>query len=87
MDAGVGITDHALVRWLEWEGFVDVAQLRRIISASLKRAANAAAQLQLDNYTVIADGLVYVVRDGKLVTIVEETPGSRVWAQSRQTAG
>lgn len=87
MSEPIAITDHALVRWLEWEGFVDVAQLRRIIGGSLQRAVNAAAEIHVDNYSIIADGLVYLVRDGTLVTIREETPGNRVWAHRRQDVG
>jgi hypothetical protein len=83
----ITISDHALVRYLEWEGFVDLSAVRAMLGAHLLRATNAAATIDAESYSIIADGLIYLVRNGTLVTITEETPSSRVWAQRRQDAG
>lgn len=68
----VRVTDHALVRFLERAGGLDVEGLRASIAASLERAATAAALLGADEVDVHADGLVYVVRDGTVITITRD---------------
>lgn len=65
------ITDHALVRFLSRAGGHPIEKLRASLVASLARAADAAASLGLTDYRIVADGLEYVVRDGKVVTIID----------------
>lgn len=69
------VTDHALLRFLERAGALQVEQLRDAIAASLERAASAALDLGQRGYTIKADGLVYVVVDSKVVTIMVEHDG------------
>lgn len=64
----LAISDHALVRWLERSGALDVAALRTMLSASLDKAAQAGFALGSSNFLILADGLVYHVRDGVLVS-------------------
>lgn len=65
------VTDHALGRFLARAGGLPVEQLRADLSASLDRAADAASALELTEYRIIADGLEYVVADGKVITIID----------------
>lgn len=73
---GIAITDHALVRWLERTGAMDIVALKAALSASLDRAAEAADQFKSSNYLILADGLVYVVRDAVLVTVLPDDGGA-----------
>lgn len=66
------VTDHALVRWLDRTGAFDVEQVRAALASSLERCADAAEQLGTTRYLIVADGLSYLVRDGKLVTVMED---------------
>lgn len=70
--AMIGVTDHALVRWLARTGAMDIEQLRGLLAASLERAAAAASQLDAERYLILADGMVFVVQDGTVVTVAEE---------------
>lgn len=63
------ISDHALLRFLERAGGLDVAAARTALAASLDRAAEAAQAIGAQRYTIKADGLVYRVVDGKLITV------------------
>lgn len=67
----IQISDHALVRFLERTGAADLAPLKRAIAASLQRAELAAARAGLSEYTVVVDGLRYLVRDGVLVSVLD----------------
>ncbi|MBV1917593.1 MAG: hypothetical protein KUG65_05985 [Sphingomonadaceae bacterium] len=69
---GLGVTDHALVRWLERSGAMDVEQMREWLASSLDRAAGAAGVLHVTRFNILADGLVYVVRDGAVVTVLTD---------------
>lgn len=66
------ISDHALVRFLERAGGLDVQGVRAHLQASLARSAGAAERLGLSEYTVTADGLSYRIANGVLVTVVAE---------------
>jgi hypothetical protein len=66
----LSISDHALIRFLERAGGLDLPALRGLMSHSLSRAAAAAAQVGVSAYTIRADGLTYVVRNGTVVTIL-----------------
>lgn len=68
----VRISDHALVRFLERAGGLDVHGVRMHLQASLSRSTEAAHRLGLADFTVRADGLCYRVVNGTLVTVVDE---------------
>lgn len=68
----IHVTDHALLRWLERTGLIDVSALRVGIEAKLARSHLAASTLGVDNYLILADGMVYVVRDNVVTTVVND---------------
>lgn len=76
------ISDHALLRFLERAGGLPVEALRLELSASLTRATRAAASLGLTGYSIAADGLTYIIRDGVCVTVLPHDETS-----ARQRAG
>jgi hypothetical protein len=65
------ITDHALVRFMERAGGLQVEALRASMARSLARAAAAADAIGERRYVIRADGLSYVVVDGALVTVID----------------
>lgn len=65
----IRVTDHALVRFMERIAGLDTEGLREGLSAALDRAHVAATALGVRKYTVKADGIVYIVVDGALVTL------------------
>lgn len=71
------VTDHALVRFLARAGGLDIEAMRANLAASLTRAARAADQLHQGECRVIADGLEYVVSDGKVITIIDPRENRR----------
>lgn len=70
----IHISDHALVRFLERSGALDVEAVRGALATSLERAHRAAQRVGIDDYEIVADGLRYVVREGILATV---TPPER----------
>lgn len=66
------VSDHALFRFLERAGVVDVEQLRMALTVALDRAWQAAGQLGQSEVLILAGGLVYLVRDGTVVTVMNE---------------
>ena len=66
------MTDHALVRWMERTGLVDVEPLRLALVASLERAALAARAMGGGEFLILADGLVYVIREETVITVFPE---------------
>lgn len=77
----IRVSDHALVRWLERTGLVDLEPLKNMLGHSLERSAAAANQLGSSHYLILADGLVYVVRNRVLVTVLtDEDPHVHVRA-------
>lgn len=72
MKVRVEVSDHALVRWLERTGLVDLSPVREALQESLSAGAEAAAKLGVGEFLILADGLVYVVRDRVVVTVVPE---------------
>lgn len=71
--SGPRVSDHALLRFLERGGMADVESLRASLSASLARAHAAARQIGGGRYLVLAEGLTFVVRDGIVTTVLEQT--------------
>ncbi len=74
----VRVSNHALLRFLERAGGLDVDGLRTAIEASLNRSLTAAETLGTGNVIVNADGLQYVIRNGIVVTILDNVARSRV---------
>lgn len=70
--SGLSISDHALIRWLERTGMADLEPVRKALRLSLTRASGAARQLGSAEYLILADGLVYVVRNNVLVTVLDD---------------
>lgn len=66
------ISDHALVRWLDRSGAMDMEQLRSMLAASLERALQAAAGIEAGKFIILADGLVFVVQEQTVVTVLED---------------
>jgi hypothetical protein len=63
------VTDHALVRFLERAGGLDVEGLRAALSRSLTRSAEAAARIGASEYVITADGCSYIVKNNAVVTV------------------
>lgn len=72
MGVEIGVSDHALVRWLDRTGALDVEQLRGRLASSLQRGCDAADRLDASEFVVLADGLVYVIKSGTLVTVLDD---------------
>jgi hypothetical protein len=67
----IRISDHALLRFLERSGAVDTDAFRALLSVSLERGRRAAERAGLSEFSIVADGLKYVVRDGTLITVLD----------------
>lgn len=68
----LAISDHALIRWIERTGMADLEPLRSALRDSLARATGAADCLDADEYMILAHGLVYVIRNNTVVTVLED---------------
>lgn len=66
------ISDRALVRWLERSGAMKIEEMRELLAASLERAFSAALSLGSTRFLMLADGLVFIVEDGTVVTVVTD---------------
>lgn len=64
------VSDHALLRFLERGGGLDVEALRARLSDSFQRAHAAAQQAGGGDYLISADDLTYVVRGGVMTTVL-----------------
>jgi hypothetical protein len=83
----VRVTDHALVRFLERAGGLDVEGLRVHLAASLTAAATVAARLGDCEVKIVVDGLTYVLHPDingqagdyavKTVLAADARPGKR----------
>lgn len=67
----IRVSDHALVRFMERAGGLDADALRLALATSLARATSAATEIKARRYTIIVDGLRYVVEDDTLVTVLD----------------
>jgi len=66
----VAVSDHALLRWLERIGGLNVEGLRRAMEDSLTTAGDAASKMGGGDYLVVIDKAVIVVRDGTATTVM-----------------
>ncbi|MFZ5749076.1 MAG: hypothetical protein ACOY45_15635 [Pseudomonadota bacterium] len=67
------ISDHALVRFLDRAGAMDIENLRARLAASLARAHAAARSVSDSDYLIKVDGLLYVVRGDRVTTVIEDS--------------
>lgn len=68
----IGVSDHALLRFLERAAGMDIEDLRLRLNTSLARAHSAARELSGSDYLIKADGLIYVVRGETVTTVIPE---------------
>ncbi|MCX7284381.1 MAG: hypothetical protein NTX28_10110 [Novosphingobium sp.] len=61
-----------MMRWLERSGVVDIEAMRTALSAALDRAVAASAAIGGGECLILSNGLVYVVRDNVLITVVPD---------------
>lgn len=66
----VRVSDHALLRFVERAGGLDVETLRAALEGSLKRGIKAANAIGANDLVITADGLTYVVKNNVVVTIL-----------------
>ncbi|WP_316191279.1 MULTISPECIES: hypothetical protein [unclassified Bradyrhizobium] len=64
------VCDHALLRFVERVGGLDVEALRKSLEGSLNRCDLAAARLHAEEMVIIADGLKYIVVKNVVVTVL-----------------
>jgi hypothetical protein len=64
------VSDHALLRFLERAGALDVEGLRTAIEQSLQRSLDQAQKIGAADFFIQADGLRYVVRSRTVITVL-----------------
>jgi hypothetical protein len=74
--SGPRISDHALVRFLERAGGMDVEGVRAALSTSLAGAHAAANRVGGGDHLIVASGMTYVVRGGVVTTCVPRGPAA-----------
>ncbi|MBK5957412.1 hypothetical protein CCR97_04205 [Rhodoplanes elegans] len=70
---GPRVSDHAVLRFLEREGGLDVEAVRRAMAASIARAVAAADRLDGTDYRIVTERVTFVVTGGTVVTVVPST--------------
>jgi len=79
--SGPAISDHALLRFLERGGELDVEGLRQTLSDSLARAHQAALAMGETEYLVKVGNSTFVVRNGTVTTVL---PAQNPCSQAHQ---
>lgn len=69
----IGVSDHALLRFLSRAGGFDLEPLRKQMQAALTDASAAAQALGQSRYTVKMDGMIFVVENGVCVTMMAKS--------------
>lgn len=67
----VRVSDHALLRFVERAGGLDIETLRAALEASLKRSVDAAGKIGENEVVIVVDGLRYVLRNCVVVTVTK----------------
>jgi hypothetical protein len=80
----VKITDHAVLRYLERTGQIDVDAVRAEIEAKVARGIAAGVSLGPGMFKVVMPGAVFVVVDGRVVTTL--SPEMRPHGRRRRGA-
>lgn len=70
--AGPQISDHALLRFVERSGGMDIDALRTALAQSLARAHAAARSITRSDYLIRVDGMLFVVRGEVVTTVIEQ---------------
>lgn len=68
----LGVSDHALLRFLERGAALEIEALRERLAASLERAHAAAASIGAGDYLIRSNGLLFVVRGDTVTTVLED---------------
>lgn len=84
----VKVSDHALLRFLEQAGELDVEQLRHQLEAALDRSARAAERIGAKNYLISSGKNAFLVRHNDdqpvVVTVLRrKSPGVAARAFNR----
>lgn len=83
-----GVTDHALLRFLERGGGLEIEALRVRLAASLARAHAAARSVTTSDYLIRADGMIFVVKGDAVVTVLpDDGPGDHARRFNRPQGG
>lgn len=64
------VSDHALLRFLERAGGMDIEGLRTRLEGSFAAADRAAVSIGGGDHLILADDLVYVVRSRTVTTVL-----------------
>jgi hypothetical protein len=73
------VSDHAVLRWLERHGFVDVEGVRAQIFSECREALSSGAS------RLTVNGTEYRMRDGHVITIIDQrkTCGPLKWGDRK----
>jgi hypothetical protein len=81
----IGVSDHALLRFLERAAELDIDGLRARLTDSLARAHAAARSVSTSDYLIRADGLVFIVRGETVTSVVpDEGPINHAYTLERR---
>lgn len=80
----IGVSDHALLRFLSRAGGFDLETLRKQMQEALTEASAAAHALGQSRYTVKMDGMIFVVENGVCVTMVAKSERPFLLQQERK---
>jgi hypothetical protein len=67
----IGVSDHALLRFLERAGGLDIEGLRKSLASRWPRPCGGEEPRRSD-YLIRSDGMLYVVRGETLTTVLED---------------
>lgn len=66
------VSDHALVRFLERVGGMDVESVRQSLQIGLARSAAAARTMGKADFVIKMEGHLFVVRDDMVTTVLDD---------------
>lgn len=72
MSRRLRVSDHALLRFFQRVGGMDIEGVRSALETSFQRAADAAAAMGGGDHYIMADGMMYLVRDAVVITVLDE---------------
>jgi hypothetical protein len=67
------VSDHALVRFLERAGGMDVESVRQSLQIGLARCAAAARSMGSADFVIKMDGHLFVVRGDMVTTVLDDS--------------
>lgn len=81
----IGVTDHAVLRWIERVAGIDVDAIRERMIEEIAGAARAAANAGLpERYSVRTSDAVYVLDSGTVVTVLSPEQHTLTLMRSRR---